>query len=203
MKIICVGRNYADHAKEMASEVPTEPVLFLKPDTALLRENKPFFYPEFSTEIHFECELVYRVSKPGKYIAPEHCLRHIDAVGLGIDFTARDLQRRAKEKGLPWEVAKAFNDSAPVSQLLPLTDFPPEQVQRFRLEVNGERRQQATTDQMIFGLPQLVAYASKFFTLKTGDLLFTGTPEGVGPVQRGDRLQAWLEDRLLLDFEVK
>lgn len=203
MKIICIGRNYADHARELKNEVPTAPVLFLKPDTALIRNNEPFFYPDFSRDIHHEVELVYRVSRPGKYIAPEFVWRHVDAVGLGIDFTARDLQADLKAKGLPWEISKAFNGSAPVSQFLPLDTFPDHANLHFHLNVNGEVRQRGHTADLLFPLPQMVAYASQFFTLNTGDLLFTGTPAGVAPVHPGDRLQAWLEDQLLIDFEVK
>lgn len=203
MKIICVGRNYAAHAAEMAAPKPAEPVIFLKPDTALLRNNAPFYLPDFSQAVHHEIEVVFRVSKPGKYIAPEHTFRHLDAVGLGIDFTARDLQTRLKEQRLPWDIAKGFNGSAPVSAFLPLTEFPDIAALHFELHINGERRQYGTTADWLFPLPEVVAYASQFFTFNTGDLLFTGTPEGVGPVRLGDRLVGILEGKKLLDFVVK
>jgi len=203
MKIICIGRNYAAHAAELNNPVNTDPVVFLKPDTALLRNNDPFYYPDFSQDIHFELEVVYRVHKAGKYVPAEHTWRHLDAVGLGIDFTARDLQQRCKEKGLPWEIAKAFNHSAAISALHSLDRFAAANDLRFRLLVNGEERQNGHTADMIFPIEKIVAYVSQFFTLNTGDLIFTGTPSGVGSIQVGDRLTAYLEDQQLLDFEIK
>jgi 2-keto-4-pentenoate hydratase/2-oxohepta-3-ene-1,7-dioic acid hydratase in catechol pathway len=202
MKILCVGRNYAAHAREMQSELPQKPVVFLKPDTALLQENKPFYYPDFSNEIHYECEIVLRIGKPGKYIAERFVWDHIDGIGLGVDMTARDLQRDCKEKGLPWEIAKAFNDAAPVSQLFPPSTLPDWQHLSLTFYQNETQRQQGFTRDMIFPPEQLIAYLSQFFQLKTGDLVFTGAPEGVGPVYRGDQLRGWLGEHLLLDFFV-
>lgn len=202
MKIICIGRNYAEHAKELNNPVPSEPVFFLKPDTSLLVNNKPFFYPPFSNEIHYETEIVLRICRVGRFIAPRFAHRYYKEIGIGIDFTARDLQQKAKEKGLPWEMAKAFEGSAPVSSFIPLANIPDPKRISFRLEINGKTVQQGNTSDMLFGFDELIAYVSTFFTLKTGDLLFTGTPPGVGPVQKGDRLQAFLEDKLMLNFRI-
>jgi acylpyruvate hydrolase len=203
MKIICIGRNYAEHAKEMNAPVPSEPVLFLKPETALLQKNLPFYYPEFSKEIHHEVELVLKVSKMGRHIEPMFANRYYDEIGIGIDFTARDIQAKCKEKGLPWETAKAFDHSAPVGKFLPKTRFPLMDDIHFHLNVNGKKVQQGNTKDLLFTFDNLIAYASKFFTLKKGDLIFTGTPQGVGPVQIGDRLEAYIGEEKLLDFEIK
>lgn len=203
MKIICVGRNYAEHAKEMNAPVPTEPVLFIKPDSALLRENKPFYIPDWTQDVHFECELFYRIGKKGKYIDAKHARQYVDGVGLGIDFTARDLQSKLKEQGLPWEKAKAFHDSAVVSTVLPLSAFADPFSLSFQLKVNGELRQQAHTSQMLFGIEQVLEQATRYFLVKVGDYIFTGTPPGVGKVQIGDRLQGYLEGQLMFDFEIK
>jgi 2-keto-4-pentenoate hydratase/2-oxohepta-3-ene-1,7-dioic acid hydratase in catechol pathway len=201
MKIICIGRNYAEHAKEMNAAVPTEPVFFLKPDTALIRDNQPFYYPDFSKEIHHEVELVLKISKAGKNIAPEFAHKYYEEIGIGIDFTARDIQANCKEKGLPWEKAKAFDGSAPIGNFIPkkeLTD-----PIGFHLMVNGKMVQKGTTKDLLFSFDTVVAYVSQFFTLKTGDLIYTGTPEGVGPVQVGDQLDAYIGDRKLLSFEIR
>lgn len=203
MKIICVGRNYAEHAKELNNAVPTSPVLFMKPDTAVLRENKDFYYPAFSNDIHFECELVVRISREGKHIAEKFARTYIDGVGLGIDMTARDLQEEQKKKGLPWEIAKGFNDSAPVSSFLPIAQFPALQDIRFTCAINGETRQKGHTADMIFSVEYLISYISQYFTLKKGDLIFTGTPSGVGALHIQDRIEAWLGDEKMLDFSVK
>lgn len=203
MKIICVGRNYAAHAAEMKSETPTEPVIFLKPDTALLKNNKGFYLPDYGSEIHYECEIYFRVGKEGRHIREEFALRHLDAAGLGIDFTARDLQSKFKQKGLPWDLAKAFDFSAPVSKAIPLAEIGPPEELTLELQRNGATVQKGAASDMIFSIEQLVAYISQFITLKTGDLIFTGTPEGVGPVAVGDRLEGWLGDRKMLDFKVK
>lgn len=203
MKIICVGRNYAAHAKELANEVPTQPLIFLKPDTALCLANKDFYHPEFSKDIHFECEIVYRISREGKYIASKFAWDYIDGIGLGIDFTARDLQNEIKKNGHPWTLAKMFNDSAPVSKMLDPNDFPDHKNLNFELRVNGESRQIGNSSNMIFPLEVLIEYISKFITLKKGDLIFTGTPEGVGKVNVGDHLQGQLEGHELLDFYVR
>ncbi len=201
MKIICIGRNYAKHAKELNHAVPEKPVFFLKPDTALLTDNKPFYLPDFSQEVHHEVELVLRVSRMGKAVERAFARRYYDAVGIGIDFTARDLQRECKAKGLPWEVAKAFDGSAPLGGFIPREELPDPIL--FRLDVNGQTVQQGSTADLIFPFDELIAYVSRFITLRTGDLIFTGTPAGVGPVKQGDRLQAYIGERLLLDFEVR
>jgi acylpyruvate hydrolase len=203
MKIICIGRNYAEHAKEMNAPVPTEPVLFMKPETALLQKNLPFYYPEFSKDIHHEVELVLKISKMGRHIEPQFASRYYDEIGIGIDFTARDIQAKCKEKGLPWEKAKAFDHSAPIGKFLPKTRFPLMDDIRFHLDVNGKKVQQGTTEDLLFSFDNLISYVSKFFTLKKGDLIYTGTPEGVGPVKIGDRLEAYIGDEKLLDFEIK
>ncbi|CAN5152913.1 fumarylacetoacetate hydrolase family protein [soil metagenome] len=203
MKIICIGRNYAEHAKEMNAPVPTEPVLFLKPETALLQKNLPFYYPEFSKDIHHEVELVLKISKMGRHIEPMFANRYYDEIGIGIDFTARDIQAKCKEKGLPWEKAKAFDHSAPVGNFLPKTRFPLMDDIHFHLDINGKEIQKGSTEDLLFSFDNLIAYASKFFTLKKGDLIFTGTPQGVGPVKIGDRLEAYIGEEKLLDFEVK
>ncbi|MEM7037281.1 MAG: fumarylacetoacetate hydrolase family protein [Bacteroidota bacterium] len=203
MKIICVGRNYVDHAKELSNPVPKQPLLFMKPDTALLRNNEDFFHPEFSQNIHQECELVYRVSREGKFIKSRFARTYIDGIGLGIDFTARDVQAIAKEKGHPWTLAKMFNHSAPVSEMLSPDDFPDHKNLRFECRVNGELRQKGFSGDMIFDLEYLVEYISRFITIKKGDLIFTGTPAGVGKVVAGDRIQAQLENKELLDFYVR
>ncbi|SDC43834.1 fumarylacetoacetate hydrolase family protein [Williamwhitmania taraxaci] len=204
MKIICIGRNYAEHAKELENQVPESPVFFLKPDTAQLRHNQPFYIPDFSKEIHFEVELVYKINRLGKHIAERFASRYTSEVGIGIDFTARDLQRECKAKGLPWECAKSFDYSAPVSmEFVPLDQLPDPNAIHFRLEKNGIVVQSGCSSDMIFSVDKLIAHVSIFLSLKMGDLLFTGTPAGVGPVQAGDRLQAYIEDRLMLDFFIK
>jgi acylpyruvate hydrolase len=203
MKIIAVGRNYADHIRELNNEQPDDPVIFLKPDTAILRNNEPFYYPDFSTDVHYEVEILVKISRPGKYIEEKFAPKYYDEIGLGIDFTARDVQSRLKAKGLPWELAKAFNGSAPISTFIPKTDFADLQNVNFRLDVNGETRQQGNTNQMLFKIDYLIAFVSRYFMLQQGDILFTGTPKGVGPVQIGDRLTGYVEDRAMLDFEVK
>jgi acylpyruvate hydrolase len=203
MKIIAVGRNYADHIRELNNEQPDDPVIFTKPETALLRQNEPFYYPDFSTDIHHEVELVVKIGKAGKYIEEQFAHRYYDEIGIGIDFTARDIQTRLKAKSLPWDLAKGFNGSAPVSVFLPKTDYADLQNLNFRLDINGQTRQSGNTGLMLFRIDYLIAFVSRYFLLQQGDLIFTGTPAGVGPVQIGDRLTGYLEDRQLLDFEVK
>lgn len=203
MKIICIGRNYAEHAKEMNQPVPSEPVIFMKPETAVLKDNAPFFYPEFTKDLHHEVEVVLKISKMGRHIAPEFAGRYYDEIGIGIDFTARDLQAKFKEKGLPWEKAKAFDGSAPLGKFLPKTQFAAMNAIGFHLNVNGKTVQKGNTKDLLFSFDQLIAHVSQFFTLKTGDLIFTGTPEGVGPVKTGDRLEAFIGESKLLDFEIK
>ena len=207
MKIICIGRNYADHVKELndGGTIPTEPVFFLKPDTALLRNNDPFYIPSFSKDLHYECELVVRLNRVGKHIEERFAYRYYDEVGLGIDFTARDLQREAIAKGLPWERAKAFDHSAALSpEFVSLAELGGDiQKLHFELALNGEIRQRGDTAQMLFGIDRLISYLSQYITLKIGDLIYTGTPVGVGPVHPGDNLQATLEGRKLLDFDIR
>jgi 2-keto-4-pentenoate hydratase/2-oxohepta-3-ene-1,7-dioic acid hydratase in catechol pathway len=202
MKIIAIGRNYAEHIKELQNERPDEPVVFLKPDTALLKDNAPFYYPDFSKDIHHEVEILLRISKEGKNIDPAFAHKYYEEIGIGIDFTARDLQQKCKTKGLPWEIAKAFNGSAPVSAFVPKAGYDLSDLD-FSLRINGQIRQQGNTKLMLFNFDTIIAYVSRFFTLKTGDIVFTGTPQGVGPVQVGDRLEASIGDKPMLSFEVK
>lgn len=203
MKIICVGRNYADHAKELKNEVPTEPVIFMKPKNALLQNNHPFYYPEFTDNLHYECELVLRICKNGKHIQEKFADKYYDHLGIGIDFTARDLQDKQKQKGLPWEIAKAFDNSAVVGQFIPITPELDKKDINFCLYKNKELVQQGNTKDLLFTFDFLVAYISKFFTLNIGDLIFTGTPAGVGPVEIGDTLEAFIENDSLLEFMIK
>lgn len=203
MKIIAIGRNYADHAKEMNSPVPKEPILFMKPHNALLRNNMPFDYPTFSKEVEYEVEIVVRICRNGKHIREQEADKYFDAVGIGIDFTARDLQRNCKEKGLPWEIAKAFDHSAAVSNLKPVPDLGDLAKLPFSLKKNGTVVQQGTTADMLFSFTHLIAYASRFFTLNIGDLIFTGTPAGVGQVQKDDKLEALIHDEVWMTCEVK
>lgn len=203
MKIIAIGRNYAEHAKELNNPVPTTPVIFMKPDTALLKDNKPFYHPEFSTDIHHEIELVLKISKEGKYIAEKFASNYFEEIGLGVDFTARDLQQKHKEKGLPWELAKSFDNSAPVSKFLPKSQFPDLGNLNFRLELNGNTVQVGNTKDLLFSFESIIAFVSRYITLKKGDLIFTGTPQGVGKVNIGDRLAGYLEEDKLLDFDIR
>ncbi|MCF8302518.1 MAG: fumarylacetoacetate hydrolase family protein [Bacteroidales bacterium] len=204
MKIICIGRNYVNHAKELNNPLPEAPVFFLKPESALLPKNHPFFYPDFSNEIHYETELVVRINKVGKNIQEKWAYTYWDEIGIGIDFTARDLQRKCKEKGLPWEIAKAFDFSAPVSRgFVMKQDLPDPENIRFRMELNGEAAQAATSKDMIFSIDQIISYVSQFMTLKMGDLIFTGTPEGVGEVKISDSLVCYLEDQKMMELTVK
>jgi acylpyruvate hydrolase len=204
MRIFAIGRNYAEHIKELSNERPDEPVIFTKPDTAVLRNNAPFYYPSFSSDVHYEGELVLRISKEGKNIDEKFARKYVDAIGIGVDFTARDLQQKAKEKGLPWDIAKGFNGSAPVSdKFIPVNEFKDLKNINFSLTVNGELKQQGNTSFMLFSFDYIISYLSKFFTLRTGDLIFTGTPKGVGPIKVGDVLSASIENEKLLEFEVK
>lgn len=203
MKIIAIGRNYAEHAKELNNPVPAVPVIFMKPDTAVLKDNKPFYHPEFSSDIHHEIELVLKVCKEGKHIAEKFASRYYEEIALGVDFTARDIQQKHKEKGLPWELAKAFDNSAPVSEFLPKTKFQDLENLHFRLDVNGTTVQTGNTRDLLFSFERIIAFVSQYITLKKGDLIFTGTPAGVGKVNIGDHLAGYLEEDKLLDFYIR
>ncbi len=203
MKIIAIGRNYAAHAKELNNAVPTKPIIFLKPDTAVLKDNKPFYIPDFSSDIHYELEVVLKICKEGKHIAEKFAANYYDEVGLGIDFTARDIQSEHKEKGLPWELAKAFDHSAAISNFLPKSTFADLYQLQFELQINQEVRQKGHTANLLFSFEKIIAFVSQYITLKKGDLIFTGTPEGVGQVKQGDQLEAWLEGQQLLNFNIK
>jgi len=202
MKIICIGRNYAEHAKEMKSEVPTEPVFFLKPETALLKD-KDFYYPEFTKDLHHEVEIVLKISKNGKHITEEFASQYYNEIGIGIDFTARDLQMKCKEKGLPWEKAKAFDNAAPIGDFVPKEIFASLKNISFQLNINGIQRQIGNTKDLIFSFEKIISYVSQFITLKTGDLIFTGTPEGVSSVNIGDVLEASIENKKMLHLNIK
>lgn len=203
MKVIAIGRNYAAHARELNNPIPENPVIFMKPDTAVLKDNKPFYHPEFSSDIHHEIELVLKVSKEGKHISEKFASNYFEEIGLGIDFTARDIQQKHKEKGLPWELAKAFDNSAPVSRFIPKTDFKNLYDLNFRLDVNDQTVQEGQTSNLLFSFEYIIAFVSKYITLKKGDLIFTGTPQGVGKVNPGDHLAGYLEGVKLLDFDIR
>jgi acylpyruvate hydrolase len=201
MKIICIGRNYAEHAKELKNEVPTEPVFFMKPDTALLKEED-FYLPDFTSDLHHEIELVLKISKAGKHIEEQFAHKYYTEIGLGIDFTARDLQTKAKEKGLPWEMAKAFDNSAPIGKFVNKDSLQLNNI-AFSLNINGEIRQAGNSSDLIFYFDKIIAYVSKFITLKVGDLIYTGTPKGVGQVRVGDQLEGFLNGESFLKLRVK
>lgn len=203
MKIICIGRNYIEHAKELNNPLPKEPVFFLKPDSAIVRKNHPFFYPDFSKEIHFETEIVLKICKVGRHIPKRFAHNYYKEIGIGIDFTARDLQRKCKEKGLPWEIAKAFDYSAPIGKFIKKDNFKNISDIEFSLKINGEIKQEGNTKDMIFSFDQIISYVSQFISLKMGDLIFTGTPKGVGPIEIGDHLEAFIGPDKLLDFKIK
>lgn len=203
MKIICVGRNYADHIEELNNERPDAPVIFMKPETAVPRPVEDFYYPDFSEDIHHEVEIVVKINKVGKNIEEKFAHKYYDEIGIGIDFTARDLQAKLKGKGLPWELAKAFNGSAPVSEFVPKTQFSDVQNIEFSLDVNGETRQQGNTNMMLYTIDYLISFVSKYFLLKKGDLLFTGTPKGVAAVKIGDTLKLLIEGKEMLQVNVK
>ncbi len=203
MKIICIGLNYRKHAMEMGWPIPEEPVVFLKPDSALLKNNKPFFLPDFSDNIHYEVEVVIKISKLGKGIAAKFAHRYYDEVTLGIDITARDIQSRQAKAGMPWELSKCFDGAAPIGEFIPVADLTNLNDIDFRLEINNKVVQMSNTSDMIFGFNEIVEYVSQYFTLKTGDLIFTGTPSGVGQLKRNDNLVAYLGVKPLLDFLIK
>jgi len=203
MKIICIGRNYTDHIKELANEKPVNPVVFHKPDTALLLKGQPFFIPEFSEDVHYEVEVLVKINRIGKYIQPKFAPKYYDEIGLGIDFTARDLQAQLKAKGLPWEKAKGFDGSAVIGKWLNKNELPSVDQLKFELSKNEEIVQQGDTSLMLWKIDELIAYVSQFFTLKIGDVIFTGTPSGVGPVAVNDRLVGRLEKQELFSIKVK
>ena len=204
MKIICIGRNYVAHAKELNNEIPEEPVFFMKPDSSLLRNNDPFFIPDWTNNVHHEIELVIKINRLGKNIEKRFAHRYFDEIGLGIDFTARDIQNKLKDKGLPWEKAKAFDQAAVLSgDFLSKSVFPYQTAINFKLNINGNPVQEGNSGLMIFDFEEIICHVSKYVTLKMGDLIYTGTPAGVGPVKIGDHLEGYLEDKKLLDFMIK
>jgi 2-keto-4-pentenoate hydratase/2-oxohepta-3-ene-1,7-dioic acid hydratase in catechol pathway len=203
MKIFCIGRNYADHAKELGNAVPDEPVIFMKPKSALLQAHTPFYYPEFTNELHYECELVLRIAKNGKYIPEKSADKYYDAVTVGIDFTARDIQNEMKEKGLPWEKAKAWDNSAVVGKWIPFSEIKDRNSINFSLQKNKEVKQTGNSTQMIHSFDAIVSYISNYFSVNIGDLIFTGTPAGVSEVVVGDELDCFLEDQKLISLEIK
>lgn len=203
MKIICVGLNYRRHIDELNWKEPSEPVIFLKPDSAILKNNKPFFIPDFSADLHYEAEIVLRISKLGKGIQKKYASRYYDAITAGIDFTARDMQQKFAAAGMPWELSKTFDGAAPLGRFIPADRFPDHSNIDFRLGINDTERQHGNTRDMIFSFGEIIEFVSKFYTLKTGDLIFTGTPPGVGPVKKGDNLVAWIGDEKVLDFFVR
>lgn len=203
MKIICIGLNYRRHAEEMGKPFPDEPMFFLKPDSSIIKNNKPFFLPDFSDEIHYEAEVVLRIGKLGKTVSEQFAHRYYDSVTLGIDVTARDLQRRQSERGHPWEICKAFDGSAPLGRFIPVEEVDDIHNLPFRLEINGRIVQESSTADLIFGIDTIISYVSRFFTLKTGDLIFTGTPSGVGPLHRNDRLTGFIAGQKVIDFYIR
>lgn len=203
MKIICIGRNYVEHAKELGNDIPEEPVIFMKPKSAIIQPHTPFYYPEFTNELHYECELVLRISKNGKYIQERHASNYYNGITVGIDFTARDIQDELKKKGLPWEKAKAFDNSAAIGKFIEITPELNKKNINFSFFKNGEKVQQGNSGNMIFSIDKLIANISMYFSLNIGDYIFTGTPAGVGECVVGDELEAFLENESLLKMEVK
>lgn len=203
MKIICIGRNYLPHIQELGHKVPTEPTFFLKPESAMVIRNRPFFLPDFSQQVEYEVELIYRINKVGKYIQERYAHTYYDAIGLGIDFTARDLQKNCIENGNPWEIAKSFDGSAVMSQFIDKEEFENLNNLDFHLDLNGKTVQSGNSSEMIFTIDKIISYVSQFMTLKMGDVIYTGTPKGVGKVAINDRLEGWIGERKLLNFRVK
>jgi 2-keto-4-pentenoate hydratase/2-oxohepta-3-ene-1,7-dioic acid hydratase in catechol pathway len=204
MKIICIGRNYTDHISELQNEKPEDPVIFLKPDTSILLKKQPFFIPDFSEEVHYEVEVLVKIKKVGKHIQAKFAHKYYDEIGLGIDFTARDLQQKLKEKGLPWEKAKAFDGAAVIGEKWLAKDSVADiNMLNFSLEKNGETVQKSNTELMLWKIDELIAYVSQFFTLKIGDIIFTGTPAGVGKVSAEDRLTGFIEDKQIFSIQTK
>ena len=202
MKIICIGRNYAEHAKELGNEIPEDPVIFMKPDTAVLKKGSDFYIPEFSQDVHYEVEVVLKISKGGKYILEENASKHFEEIGLGIDFTARDLQSKLKEKGLPWELAKGFDGSAVVSDFYQKADFDLKNLD-FSLAKNKEIVQLGNTSMMLFSPEKIIAFVSQYFTLRVGDLIFTGTPKGVGKIAENDILEGFIKEQKLFSVRIQ
>lgn len=202
MKIICIGRNYAEHAQELGNEIPESPVIFMKPDTAVLKKGSDFYIPEFSNDVHYELEVVLKISKGGKYIQQENADKYYEEIGLGIDFTARDLQSELKAKGLPWELAKAFDGSAVVSEFFKKEEYDMKNI-NFSLKKNKEEVQKGNTSLMLFSPEKIIAFVSQYFTLRVGDLIFTGTPKGVGQVSENDILEAFLENQKVFDLRIQ
>ncbi len=202
MKIFCIGRNYAEHAKELGNAVPDEPIVFSKPPTAVLKDGAPFYHPDFSSDIHHEAEIVVRIAKNGKHIAEKFAHKYYDHISIGIDFTARDLQKKLKTKGHPWEIAKGFDGSAPVGHFVALKNLPPINNIGFTLLKNGQTVQSGNTADLLFSFDKLISYVSTYFTLHKGDYIFTGTPEGVGRVQVGDYLEGYIGGQKLLECKV-
>ena len=203
MKIIAIGRNYAEHIKELNNERPDEPVIFTKPETAILKDGEAFYYPNFSQDVHHEVEIIVKISKMGKNIEEKFAHKYYDEIGIGIDFTARDIQSKLKAKGLPWDLAKGFNGSAPISEFVPKSKFTDLTNLNFHLDVNGSLRQEGNTSMMLYPIDTIIAFISRYFTLKTGDIIFTGTPAGVASVKVGDTLTCFIEGEKMLEFEVK
>jgi len=203
MKIFCIGRNYRDHAKELNNPVPKKPLVFMKPPSALLVNNKPFYYPEFTKDLHYELEIVLKISKNGRHVQKEFASGYYDQVGLGIDFTARDIQAQCKEKGHPWEIAKGFDNSAALSKFVNISDIANKDAIKFQMKKNGELVQDGNTADLIFDFDHLIVYLSQFFKLQQGDVIYTGTPAGVGPVKIGDLLEGYLEGDKLLETSIK
>lgn len=203
MKIFCIGRNYVEHAKELSNPVPTKPIIFMKPATALLKESKPFYYPDFTTDLHHEAEIVLKINRNGKHIESQFAHKYFDEISIGIDFTARDVQSKCKAKGHPWEIAKAFDNAAPIGEFIDYKSLENSEAVTFHLLKNGEQVQVGTTKDLIFDFSYLISYLSQYFTLSTGDLIYTGTPAGVGPVKIGDVLEGFIEGKKLLHCEIK
>jgi len=203
MKIICIGRNYVDHAKELKNPVPKKPLVFMKPSSALLVNGKPFYHPAFSEDVHYEAEIVLKICKNGKHVQPEFASKYYQEIGIGIDFTARDVQSKLKEKGHPWEIAKGFDGSAVISKFIPLESLKNSKEIHFRLNKNDECVQDGNTKDLIFDFDYIITYVSQFFKLHVGDMIYTGTPAGVGPVKIGDQLDGFIEDQHLLSCEIK
>ncbi len=203
MKILAIGRNYAAHIEELNNERPDEPIIFTKPETALILKNAPFYYPDFSNNIHYEVEILLRICKNGKYIDRKFAHNYYDAIGIGIDFTARDLQDKAKEKGLPWALAKGFNGSAPISKFIDKSEFEDIKNLNFSLNIDGRQKQEGNTSWMLFVYEEIISYISRFIMLKKGDIIFTGTPKGVGAIEIGNKLEAFIENEKLLEVEIR